>query len=90
MKYQDIRTGNGFRHITAAGEAFLTDKQLGELKDLWRLSEKWHPVDSLFEVVPEIEKHFIVNVNRLMMIRGWKQEKCIAIVGGIICDGTVK
>ena len=87
--YQDIESSGCVRHITADGESSLTDKQLAYLKDLWRMSDSWHPVDSLFLIIPEIEKHFSRNVLRLMMAYDMKDDEAIQIVGSIIFDGTI-
>lgn len=90
MTYQDVNTTNGVRHVTSAGESFLTFSQLALVKDLWRASDAWHPVDSLFTIIPELEKNFSTNVIKLTMFKGMDEAAAVQELGNIIMAATVK
>ena len=93
MAYQDIQTSTGYRHVTEHGEAFLSFEQMNLTKQLWRMSDLWHPVDSLFDVIPILEKHFVTNVIRITEMNGTGiqgTEEAVQVLGNLIMAGTVR
>ena len=49
--YFEIALKSGVINISKKGIRFRTWEQLNEIKQAWRNSKNWHPVESLFEII---------------------------------------
>ena len=49
--YYEITLKSGVINISKKGIRFRTWEQLNEIKQAWRKSRNWHPVESLFEII---------------------------------------
>ena len=53
--YRDIERKNGFYHIENGKITFMSREQLNLVKQIWRECSNWHPTDSLFTILKEID-----------------------------------